>query len=143
MPHRSAFLIVLVGVAASLCRGAEAVSTTDETPAPPYVTLMLARDPAVAHELKLDAKQTERLAAAVAEVDSPFWVLRDVPLAQCREKLDALDSELCGQLTKILTAPQSQRFDQIFLQARGFRSLASPDMGKRLGLSADQTARIA
>ena len=114
-----------------------------EKPALPYVTLTLARDPAVHEELKLTGRQIAALQKAVDAVDGPFWVLRDVPVEKCRKQLDALHDPLRRQIVDTLTAAQRARFDEITLQARGFKSLASSDVAASLKLSAEQTAAIA
>jgi peroxiredoxin len=113
-----------------------------ETPALPYLTLMIARDPAVQAELGLTRRQAEQLSAAVAEVDQPFWLLRDVPLEKCRDKLDELLSQLRRGVDAALTDVQRERLDQIVLQARGFNGLVSPEMAVRLRLSDDQLSRL-
>ena len=113
-----------------------------ETPAVPYLTLLLARDEAVHKELQLNGRQVAEVEAAVANVDEPFWVLRDVPVAQCGEKLDLLVGRLRGKLKATLSPGQMKRFDEIILQARGYKALLAPDMAEKLRLSESQvTAR--
>lgn len=113
-----------------------------ESPALPYLTLMLARDPAVQRELKLNEKQKRQLAAAVAEIDQPMWLLRDVPVAECREQLEQHRGTLLKQLSATLTAAQQQRFDQVLLQARGFKALASDELARSLKLTEPQRQQI-
>ena len=68
-----------------------------EVPAPAYLTLTLARDPAVHAELGLSAHEEQAARAAVAEVDNPLWQLRDVPLAQSSAKLEELRAKLASE----------------------------------------------
>jgi thiol-disulfide isomerase/thioredoxin len=113
-----------------------------EIPAPSYVTLMLARDPAVHAELGLDAKQVKAVQAAVAAVDHPLWVLRDVPVPKCADKLEELRRQLHTALEAALAPEQLQRFDQLVIQARGSKALVAPDVRERLHLSDEQFARL-
>ncbi|MBL9125372.1 MAG: redoxin domain-containing protein [Planctomycetaceae bacterium] len=113
-----------------------------ETPALPYLTLFLARDPTVHAELKLTAQQTAKLSQAIAEVDNEFWVLRDVPVAKCGDKLDALLARLREGIAQTLSADQRQRFDQLVVQARGYRGLVAPDLAAKVNLSDEQVTRI-
>ncbi len=113
-----------------------------EIPAPAYVTLMMARDPAVQSELKLTAAQLTAVKAAIAEVDQPFWQLRDVPPQKCAEKLDAGLLKLRARLAKAMTPDQLIRFDQLVMQARGARALVAPDVRQRLKLGEVQVAKI-
>lgn len=123
-----------------------ATSTTEELPpeipAVPYLALAIARDPSVHAELGLKPKQTEAIHAAIAEVDESFWQLRDVPVNKCAEKLDLLHARLQQGLKKELTAAQLERFQQIVLQARGWKALVSPEMAEKLKLSADQVTKL-
>ncbi len=94
-------------------------------------------------ELQLADHQIAALQAAVAEVDEPFWLLRDVPMEKCREQLQALYVKLWRRIAATLTGEQSARFDQITLQARGFKALVSSEIAERLKLTPEQTAAIA
>jgi peroxiredoxin len=113
-----------------------------EIPAPVYVTLMLARDPAVHAELGLKDGQLEAVRAAVAKVDGPLWLLRDVPVPTCADKLEAQRVELRKALDAALSPEQVERFDQLVMQARGAKSLVSPDVDERLKLNDAQRARL-
>jgi thiol-disulfide isomerase/thioredoxin len=113
-----------------------------EIPAPAYVTLLIARDPAVHAELGLDAKQKESVLAAVAEVDHPLWLLRDVPVPKCADQLDELRSKLRARLDAALSAEQSRRFDQLVMQARGSKALVAPDVQTRLHLTDGQLEQL-
>lgn len=144
-------LIAFAWVGSGLALAADNVSTKSghstekelvETPALPYLTLMLMRDPAVHRELRLDRKQVQRVEAVVAQVDQPFWVLRDVPVAKCEEKLDQYLMQLRQGLQESFSAAQRQRFDEIILQARGLKALVSHEVAHELKLSDEQVARI-
>lgn len=113
-----------------------------EIPAPAYVTLMLARDPAVQAELELSPQQRAAVAGVVAEVDQPLWQLRDVPLEHSRAKLDECLATLTKGLDMVLAPPQRERFGQLVMQARGAKALLAVDIAKRLQLSADQQASV-
>jgi peroxiredoxin len=113
-----------------------------EIPAPAYVTLLIARDPAVHAELGLDAKQKASVMAAVAEADHPLWLLRDVPVPKCAEQLDELRSNLRSRVDAALSAEQSRRFDQLVMQARGAKALVAPDIQKRLQLAEGQLEQL-
>jgi thiol-disulfide isomerase/thioredoxin len=148
-PRRMSARQFLFGMALLLAcgpsaRGADPADgqQTDEIPAPAYVTLMLARDPAVQSELKLSAAQLSAVRAAVAEIDQPFWHLRDVPPKQCADKLAAGLATLRAALAAALTPHQLTRFDQLVMQARGARALIAADVREQLMLSVEQTEQI-
>jgi thiol-disulfide isomerase/thioredoxin len=132
---------VLVGVATLVAAETEPASQADsavEVPAPVYVTLMLARDKVVHAELGLDRSQMDALRAAVAKVDQPLWLLRDVPVDKCAKKLEELRVQLRKGVDAALTAEQLQRFEQLVMQARGAKALVAPDVAERLNLSDEQ-----
>jgi thiol-disulfide isomerase/thioredoxin len=103
---------------------------------------MIVRDPSVQQELELTGEQLSRVNAAIARVDEPLWVLRDTPLDQSGEKLDALLEQLRQGVKDALTEKQWSRLEQILLQARGFKALRSPDLQSLLDLTDDQVMRI-
>jgi peroxiredoxin len=113
-----------------------------EIPAPAFIMLMIARDPAVQSELRLQQKQIDDVAAAVAEVDQPFWLLRDVPVAKSAKQLDELQSKFERRLRAVLTSTQLDRLNQIILQARGYKALTSSEIAQRLKLSNQQVGEI-
>lgn len=113
-----------------------------EVPAVAYVTVMLARDPAVHSELKLQRAQIAELRAAVEEVDQPLWVLRDVPITKSAPQLDALLASFQKRLIRILTPAQRMRLDELVLQGRGYKALVSPEISRRLKLSDKQIERL-
>ncbi|MEX0676964.1 MAG: redoxin domain-containing protein [Pirellulales bacterium] len=117
-------------------------ASTVEVPAPAYVTLQLARDPAVHAELGLDAGQVTAALAAVAEVDHSLWVLRDVPVPKCSDQLEDFRSKLRKRLEAVLSPEQSQRFDQLLMQARGSKALVAPDVRERLSLTDGQLEQL-
>ena len=113
-----------------------------EIPAVPFLTLGLIRDTTVQSELGLDSKQIAGVQAAIAEVDEPFWQLRDIPVAKCGEQLDSLYSQLRKNLSLHLTSSQSERLDQLVLQARSWKGVARPDIAEKLKLSPQQVSRL-
>src|SRR5207244_4412821 len=137
-----------VGLAddSALLGGSSAKSAADEpvveTPAPPYLTVMLARDPAIQAEIHLSRKQLAGVKAAVALVDEPLWLLRDVPVKQCGDKLDSLLARFQKELKQTLTSAQLDRLNQIILQARGYKALLSLEFVDRLRLSAGQVQQL-
>ena len=144
------FLLVsaLLTIAGSARSAADDATTIDgaeqsiEIPSVAYVTLMLARDPAVHSELQLKRKQIDELSAAVAEVDQPLWLLRDVPIAKSAPELDVLLAKFQKQLNRILTSAQRDRLNEIILQARGYKALVSPAQSQQLKLSNKQIEQL-
>ncbi len=111
-------------------------------PAVAFLTVRLARDPAVRHELRLSAPQARAVDDAVTEVDQPLWLLRDVPPDQGRERVERLRSQFQRRLGDSLSPAQVDRLDQLVLQARGYQALTSPEISQRLELSREQINRI-
>ena len=76
------------------------------------------------------------------EVDQPLWVLRDVPLAKSSPQLDALLAKFRKRLSGTLTPVQIARLDEIVLQGRGYQALVSPELSRRLQLTAKQMEHL-
>ncbi len=114
---------------------------TVEIPAPVYVTLMLARDPAVQAELGLSRAQAAAVGAVVAKVDQPLWQLRDVPPERCGDRLNEHLATINKGLAAALSDAQRQRFAQLVTQARGSKALLAPDIQRQLQLSESQRGR--
>jgi len=113
-----------------------------EIPAVPYLTLALIRDSSVHTELSLTREQVDRVQAAIATVDEPLWQLRDAPVKKVGAQLDELLTTLRQSLKQDLTSTQLARFDQILLQARGWKALVSTEISAKLKLSSDQVTRL-
>lgn len=113
-----------------------------ETPALPYILVMMVRDPAVQTELQLKPKQVDDVRAAIAEVDETMWQIRDVPIQTTASRLEEIHIQLRSRMEASLTKSQLTRLDQIVFQARGHKALVAPDTAGRLQLSADQTAKL-
>jgi peroxiredoxin len=114
-----------------------------EIPAIPFLTLGLIRDSAIQSELALNPKQIKALEQAIAEVDEPFWRLRDVPVTKCGPELDGLLAKLRKNISLQLTSTQQERFDQILLQARSWKGVIRPDVAGKIKLSSDQVSQMA
>ena len=114
-----------------------AEDTPPEVPAVPFLTLGLIRDPAVHSELGLDTKQISGVQTAIAQVDQPFWRLRDIPVKDCSKELDTLLTNLRRSLKLELNSRQFERFEQLILQARNWKAVVTPDVAERLKLSTD------
>ena len=119
-----------------------AEDTPPEVPAVPFLTLGLIRDPAVHSELGLDTKQISGVQTAIAQVDQPFWRLRDIPVKDCSKELDTLLTNLRRSLKLELNSRQFERFEQLILQARNWKAVVTPDVAERLKLSTDQVSRL-
>jgi thiol-disulfide isomerase/thioredoxin len=119
-----------------------AAAAKSDTPALPFLTVMLARDPAVHAELNLTSQQREALDQAIANVDLPLWQLRDASVKDGAEKLDSLLSKFRESLARILSANQVQRFDQIVFRARRVDSLLAPETIERVSITPKQVAQI-
>ncbi len=113
-----------------------------EIPAAPYLTMALIRDSSVHTELGLKTNQIEMVQAAIAEVDEPLWQLRDVSVKKVGSQLETLLARLRQQLKRVLTSTQLERFDQILLQARGWKALVSAELANKLKLTPDQVTRL-
>ena len=120
----------------------QTAAPADETPAVPYLTLALARDPSVHTDLGLQPQQIEKVQLAIAEVDERYWQLRDVPVKKCAAQLDALHSKLMSGLKRELTPSQFDRLQQIVMQGRSWRALVSPEVSGSLKLSPDQLSKV-
>jgi len=120
----------------------EGAEQSIEIPAVAYITVMLARDPVVHAELKLSHKQIGELRIAIAEVDQPLWLLRDVPIEKSASELDSLLVKFQKQLNRILGSAQRDRLNELVLQARGYKALVSPAISQRLKLTDKQSEQL-
>src|SRR5437868_285098 len=84
MSLRVAAVIALVALTSSAL-GKEPPAETTPTGFPHAVVVLL-RDRAVQEELRLNNNQKKVLRAAIAQVDEPLWLLRDVPPREAWDK---------------------------------------------------------
>ena len=116
--------------------------TVVEKPSLPFLTLMLARDPSVHEELDLSPTQLDKVNAAIASVDQPLWLLRDIPVEKSGTQASALLDQLRNQLKSTLKKAQLDRLDQLVLQARGTKALVTPEVSQRLKLTTSQVSQL-
>lgn len=104
--------------------------------------VLMLRDDRVRAELKLDAKQAAAVDAALTDVQSQLWYVRDLRDAAT----DAGRGRVYDHLRKAITAAcepaQVARLDGLLLQTIGWRGLRLEQVESKLNLSADQLARI-
>lgn len=108
----------------------------------PSRLVQLVRSAAVAAELKLKPEQSRAIAAMVAEVDYPLFLVRDLSPANKRERLEAIADKVETALATVLTPPQRQRLFEIVLRSHGWEAVLSPQQAKNLGLSDKQVGQI-
>ena len=113
-----------------------------ERPSLPYLTLLLARDPAVHAELALDRARIDKIGKAIASVDQALWQLRDVPVDKSDAQTSALLVQLRDQLKRDLKKSQLERLDQLILQSRGTKALISHEVAQRIKLSTSQITQL-
>ncbi len=126
-------------VAATGSQGRRADGSAVSIPHP--MTVLLHAD-SVHAELDLSDDQKNAVEAAANQTDVALWRLRDAPLDERNHQGRALLDKLRTQLRTILSARQFERFDQLVLQALGFRTLLDPEVAAALSLSNDQQQRI-
>lgn len=137
-----------MGIIFALCLGtaqaADKPAAEDEQ-APPRDTSMLIRllrSDAVQDELKLNPQQRSAIAALVADVEYPLFVVRDYPVGAKREPLGAIADQVDAVLDKTLTDKQQGRLFEIVLRAHGWPAVLAPHVAETLKLSPKQTADI-
>ena len=106
----------------------------------PY--LLLLREPAVLADLQLTEAQRRDLRQLNDDVDGPLLALRNKSADQANTTWEQLLQKTEAAADKILTAGQRQRLSQIMLRVRGVKLVLTPQVAKRLKLSADQKSHI-
>ena len=109
----------------------------------PRQTLPLLHAPEVHQELKLSAKQVTELESLFAEIDGPWFRLRNLSEQQQLPILDSLDQRVHSWLAEHVTNEQRERLRQIELQAQNVRMLLRSDVALELKLESMQQERFA
>ncbi|MBS0204357.1 MAG: hypothetical protein JSS49_15745 [Planctomycetes bacterium] len=130
----------------------------------PQSTLSLAGNAAVQKELEATEDQVTKLKALGEEVRAAMMAegggfgggadLRDLPEAERRAKMEEMvakraetarkvNEKFKPELAKILDAKQSERLEQIFVQAAGVQAYSDPTIAKALKISKEQEETIA
>jgi len=79
---------------------------------------------------------------AINAVELPLWRLRDLPQQKRNDQAGLLISQLKNELLKILTPQQTERLNQLILQAIGIASVLEPEVASRLSLSDEQVNKL-
>jgi peroxiredoxin len=103
------------------------------------VTLL--RSASVQADLKLDARQTPAVNAAVAEIDQPLWRLRNASASDGEERLRTLRTKLDAALAATLSPAQRRRWEQLQWRAQGLRALRDGRFTDALELTPEQKGR--
>lgn len=126
-----------------LLASAGSMPSGDSPPPPiPHPMTMLMHAEPVRRELGLSEEQAAAVKAAVEEVELPLWRLRDLPAAERSRGADPLLRSLRTELNAALTRAQSERFDQLVLQAYGARAVFAPRVAAAIQLSSGQKERL-
>ncbi len=112
--------------------------------------LNLLTNKSVQKELKLTDEQIEKATKASVELTEKFAErraeLRDMEPAERQEKSAAMNNEIGVESKKamevILKPEQTKRFDQIALQAQGYRAFNMPQTQTKLKLTDEQKTKI-
>lgn len=108
----------------------------------PHPIVLLLRDGSVQEELRLKDVQKKAIAAIVAKVDEPLWLLRDAPPQAAWEKTRPLLEHVESAAQRVFDANQRRRFEQILLQALGSAALGRPAVMRELNLTVDQRQQL-
>ena len=120
----------------------DSAATAESPPRDATLVVQLARDPAVQDELQLKPEQTKAVAALVAEVEYPLFLLHNAPAEAKRPEREALAARVEDELRRVLEQPQRRRLAELLLRAQGYGALLEPPHAETLGLSAEQTNKI-
>lgn len=122
--------------------GAVGLLGADELPTAPPALLQLIRDQAIHEELQLADDQTEKISAALPEIDGPWFRSRNLPAEQQRAEQQRLTKALEQELARILNPPQIERLKQLRCQALGTRMFVRDSVIKRLALTPQQRTAL-
>ena len=109
----------------------------------PRQMLALLHAPEVHQELKLNRTQVTELELLFAEIDGPWFQLRNQSQQQQLPVLDSLDHRVHSWLAEHVTNEQRERLRQIELQAQNVRMLLRNDVALELKLELMQQERFA
>ncbi len=135
-------LLWVLAAAATLPAGSGFAQTGGPGVDLPDVSLLLVREPAVQKELDLRDHQKELIAELSADVDEPFFLLRDqVTREGARELHDRL-RKFERRLRSVLTREQYRRLDNIVVQWLGYEYFFEKRPARRLDITAAQQKAI-
>jgi len=138
----SLLLVGLVLLPSAIGTQLESVSSEYRSLVPRQM-LALLHAPEVHQELKLNAKQVAELESLFAEIDGPWFQLRNLSQQQQLPILDSLDQRVHSWLAEHVTNEQRERLRQIELQAQNVRMLLRNDVALELKLESMQQERFA
>lgn len=133
----SAFLLILCFMQFSALGSDVQLYSGTAVPIPHPLTILL-RSKAVHRELRLSPNRINDVENAISQVELPLWLLRDLPLDKRNETAASLIERLNNNLSGILSAHQSERLNQIVLQAQGIDAFLDPQVVTRLNISPAQ-----
>ncbi|RLT21233.1 MAG: hypothetical protein DWI29_02335 [Planctomycetota bacterium] len=120
----------------------ESVSSENRSLVPRQLMALL-HAPEIHQELKLSSKQVTELESLFAQIDGPWFQLRNQSPQQQLPILDSLDLRVHSWLAEHTTTEQRQRLRQIELQAQSVRMLLGNDLAVELKLDSMQQERFA
>ena len=140
---RRLFALLVIILCAAAPSGRAPAAEQPQTPArDASLVVQLVRDRTVQSELDLTPDQKKSVAALVADVEYPLFLLRDAAADQHRDKREALATRVESGLREALAAPQRQRLAELLLRAQGYPALVAPPHSDVLGLSKPQADQI-
>ncbi len=120
----------------------ESVSSENRSLVPRQLMALL-HAPEIHQELKLSSKQVTELESLFAQIDGPWFQLRNQSPQQQLPILDSLDLRVHSWLAENTTTEQRERLRQIELQAQSVRMLLGNDLAVELKLDSMQQERFA
>jgi hypothetical protein len=112
--------------------------------------IALLGNPGVQKELKLDATQTEKAQALVADAREKMTSIREKVqdlqgqerMTKSMELMKPINEEAMKSASAFLKPEQVKRLHQIELQQRGANALSDPAIAKKLGVTDEQAAKV-